>query len=594
MASVWGELKRRNVVRVAVAYVIVAWLLLQVSATLVPALYLPEWFHSGVALLLILGFPVALIFAWAFQLTPEGLKKDKDIHRSQSTRKITGGKLDYLIIGVLMVAVGFIVYDKFVLDPSPEAELVRTEAVTQQAAETGKSEIPDKSIAVLAFVNMSDDPGNEYFSDGLSEEILNLLARIPNLKVIGRTSSFSFKGKNEDLRVIGAALGVSTLLEGSVRKSGDEIRITAQLIDTSDASHIWSETYDRTMSDVFAIQDDVAAAVVEALRVTLLGELPKAQRTDPEAYALFLQSIPPRRRSTKEGSEEAIRLLTQALAIDPEYAAGWAALSIVQVNQAVTHEVAPKKGYARAEASALRALNLDPSRANAMVVLGGVELFLRWNFETAGQWFNKARDVAPGNSGPLGALAIWTGILGQTEAALALYQESVDRNPLSGTALSNLALANITAGRFDIARSNIEAMKQNAPEDNEIPFRLALLEYYQGNFEEVLRYTDLWESPGHRLRACAFHGLGRFSEAEAELEALLQLERPYNVALVYTCWDDEDRAFEWLERAYEEHDPGLIRLRANRTFQNLQHDPRWEALLQKLGISDEHAAKLGF
>ena len=597
MASVWEELKRRNVVRVAIAYAIVSWLILQIADVLTPLLRLPEWVGGFVFLLLVIGFLLALILSWAYELTPEGLKKEKDVERSESITHVTGRKLDFVIIAMLVVALGYFSYDKFVLDPSRDAELVQTttEAVTLRAAETGKSEIPDKSIAVLAFVNMSDDPGNEYFSDGLSEEILNLLARIPGLKVIGRTSSFAFKGKNEDLRIIGQALGVNTLLEGSVRKSGDEIRITAQLIDTSDASHIWSETYDRTLSDIFAVQDDVAAAVVESLRVTLLGELPKAQRTDPEAYSLFLQSNAPARRMTKESTDEAIRLLTQALAIDPEYAAGWAALARVQTNQAYDGQVAPKKGYARAEASARRALSLDPNSAIAIMVLGAVEMLLRWDFEKAGKWFNKARKVAPGRSMSLNALAIWTELLGQAEAALALYQEAVDRDPLNVTYLSNLALSNIRTGRFDIARLHIEAMKQILPDHNEIPGRSALLEYRLGNFEETLLYSDQWESPDHRLRACAFHSLGRFSEAEAVLEDLQQRETPpaFAIAHVYTCWGEEEKAFEWLERAYEERDPSLIWLRANTEMQNLHHDPRWEALLQKLGISDEHVEKLG-
>jgi len=249
MASVWGELKRRNVVRVAIAYAIVAWLILQLSDVLAPMLSLPEWIGKLVLFILLIGFPLALIFAWAFELTPEGVKREKNVTRDQSITHATGRRLNTVIIAVLTIAVALFSFDKFVLGPAaPDS--------TTSVLEPIAAEIP-QSIAVLPFVNMSSDPEQEYFSDGLSEEILNLLAKIPDLKVIGRTSSFAFKGKNQDLRAIGEALGARTVLEGSVRNSGERVRITAQLIDTSDGTHLWSEAYDRTITDVFAVQDDV-------------------------------------------------------------------------------------------------------------------------------------------------------------------------------------------------------------------------------------------------------------------------------------------------------------------------------------------------
>ncbi len=278
MTSFWGELKRRNVVRVTVAYVIVGWLILQLTDVLVPLLTLPEWAGRLIFLLLLVGFPLALFFAWAFELTPEGLKKGKDVDRSDSITHLTGRKLDFGIIGVLVVAVGFLLVDKIYLSEEDTAadEVIATER---------------QSIAVLPFVNMSPDPDQEYFSDGLSEEILNLLAKIPELKVIGRTSSFAFKGKNEDLRIIGEALGVNTLLEGSVRKSGDRVRITAQLIDVSDASHIWSETYNRTLDDIFAVQDDVAAAIIDAMQIHVSAIPTRGRPTENTvAYALLLKA----------------------------------------------------------------------------------------------------------------------------------------------------------------------------------------------------------------------------------------------------------------------------------------------------------------
>jgi TolB-like protein len=254
--SFFAELKRRNVFKVGIAYAIVAWLLLQVSDTLVPALHLPEWFNSGVAFVLIIGFPIAIILAWAFEMTPEGLKKEKDVDRSQSMTNVTGQKLNNAIIGVLVLALVYFVVDKFVLDPGRDAAQIATAVQDShdQQPEPIEPANSDKSIAVLPFVNMSSDQEQEYFSDGLSEELLNLLAKIPELRVAARTSSFSFKGQSIEIPEIASRLNVDHVLEGSVRKSGNQIRITAQLIQADNGYHLWSETYDRQLDNIFQIQ----------------------------------------------------------------------------------------------------------------------------------------------------------------------------------------------------------------------------------------------------------------------------------------------------------------------------------------------------
>jgi TolB-like protein len=259
------EIKRRNVFKVAVVYIIAGWLTMQVVDVMFPALNIPDWFTSAIAALVIIGFPFALIFAWAFEMTPEGIKLEKDVDRSESITSQTSKKLNGTIIAILAVALGFMLVDKFLL----------TDDASEATGEIAAVDIKP-SIAVLPFVNMSDDKDNEYFSDGLSEELLNLLAKIPALHVAGRTSSFQFKGTNEDLRLIGEKLNVANVLEGSVRQSGTKLRITAQLINADTGYHLWSETYDRELTDVFAIQDEIAANVVSALRLTLLGEdIPK-------------------------------------------------------------------------------------------------------------------------------------------------------------------------------------------------------------------------------------------------------------------------------------------------------------------------------
>ena len=258
--SLFNELKRRNVFRVGFAYIVMAWLVLQVADVILNNIIAPGWVFHVLLLFLAIGFPFAVFFAWAFELTPEGLKKEKDVDRSKSITRVTGRKLDYGVIAVLVLALAYFTFDKFVLDPSRDAELVQatTEAVAEQATESGKAEITDKSIAVLPFVNMSNDPDQEYFSDGISEELLNVLAQFPGLKVAARTSAFQFKGQNRDIVGIAKQLHVNHVLEGSVRKSGNRLRITAQLIDAESGFHLWSETYDRELDDIFAIQDEIS------------------------------------------------------------------------------------------------------------------------------------------------------------------------------------------------------------------------------------------------------------------------------------------------------------------------------------------------
>ena len=272
--SFFNELKRRNVFKVAAAYIIVGWLIMQAGEVMRPALHLPGWVNSMLAFFLILGFPLALIFAWAFEMTPEGLKKEKDIDRSQSMVDVTSRKLNLTITVVLVLALALFAFDKFVLSAGRETTAVETalqEATQEASTKTGKS------IAVLPFVNMSDDASNEFFADGISEEMLNLLAKIPELRVTSRSSAFSYKGKDFKIADVGRELDVTHVLEGSVRKAGYQVRITAQLIEVDGDTHLWSETYDRSLDDIFAIQDEIAAAVVAQLKIVLLDAVPVVQ-----------------------------------------------------------------------------------------------------------------------------------------------------------------------------------------------------------------------------------------------------------------------------------------------------------------------------
>ena len=443
MTSFWGELKRRNVVRVAIAYAVVAWLSIEVSATTFPMLKLPEWAATFVTVLLIIGFPVAVIFAWAYELTPEGLKKEKDVDRSESITHLTGRKLDFIIIGVLVVAVGFLLVDKIYLsegDTAPD-EIIATER---------------QSIAVLPFVNMSSDPEQEYFSDGLSEEILNLLAKIPELKVIGRTSSFAFKGKNEDLRSIGQALGVKTLLEGSVRKSGDRVRITAQLVDVSDGAHIWSETYDRTLTDIFAVQDDVAAAIIDALQIHV-GTTPTRGRPteNTEAYALFLKARASQNIGEHRDAEE---LLLQAVELDPEFAEAYELLAYSYWFLA-GNVVKAAEGQKLMGEAAAKALAIDPDLvfAQALYESGNLDTY---SFLGEIEGFERAVRKQPGNPALLDALVFDLMEAGYVRDALGVAERFVDLDPLSPAANLRLFETLYAVGRTDEAAAALELANQ--------------------------------------------------------------------------------------------------------------------------------------
>ena len=367
--SLFAELHRRNVFRVALAYVVVAWILLQVADTLAPALLLPEWVTRFVAFLLILGFPLAIFFAWAFELTPDGIKPEKAVSSEDSIAQRTGRKLNVLIISLLAIAVGFFAWDSF------RVEEIQQQPISAEDTETLSDVVSSRlSIVVLPFVNISNDPEQEYFSDGLSEELLNLLTKIPQLRVTSRTSAFSFKGKDFTIAEVGTALNVDHVLEGSVRRSGDEIRITTQLIKVSDDTHLWSDTWDRKFENVFEIQDEIAGEVVNALKIQLVDELPHAYVTAPAAYDLYLQALPLIDRQTESSVTAAESLLLQLLEIDPDYAPALCLLADASVFFAEWNYRPMEEAFERARSYARRATEIAPDYSDGYAKLAVVVL----------------------------------------------------------------------------------------------------------------------------------------------------------------------------------------------------------------------------
>ena len=432
--SFFAELKRRNVVRVGIAYMVIGWVIAQVAEFTVDNFGAPDWVLKTFVVFLFLGLPLALFFAWAFEMTPEGIKREKDVDRSQSITTKTGRKLDFTITGVLVVAVGFLLADKFMLqnDAPIDDEIVATES---------------HSIAVLPFVNMSDD--KDYFADGLSEELLNLLAKVPDLKVAGRTSSFAFKGKNDDLRAIGDALGVTTVLEGSVRRSGERLRVTAQLIKVNDGFHIWSETYDRQMADIFDIQDDVATAITDALKLHLSPSVDRST-SDTEAYALYLEALALRINGNAEDVSNAQNLLDQAIGLDPDFALAYELKSDfhwLAAGWIADGPASQKLAYD----SAMKALQLDPTLNDAKSYAGTARPDWTWIHEI--ESLEELLREEPANVSAMEALTYDLIIAGYFEESARLAQQIIEIEPLAGLGYWRKGEALFAAGEFEEGRT---------------------------------------------------------------------------------------------------------------------------------------------
>ena len=444
------------------------------------------------------------------------------------------------------------------------------------------------SIAVLPFLNMSRDVENEYFSDGLSEELLNVLAKIPELKVTGRTSSFAFKGKQEDLRDIGQKLGVSTLLEGSVRKAGNRVRITAQLIKAADGFHLWSETYDRVLDDIFAVQDDIARSVTQALHVTLLGRPAAGSKVDGESYSLLLQANHFMRQNTAPSVAKAVSLFREVLEKNPESAPAWAGLASAHLYECAYGHADLDESLGPARKAAERALALDDRLADAHEAMGIVLASFEHRFLEGMESVRRAMELAPGASGPIAMVSFYEGCFGDLSESLRLARRAQEIDPLNPEASANRARVETWVGNLEAATEAFLQTLELSPGATGIHLHLGLNYLRRGMGDQAIAEIQKEGSAGYRNNglAMAYYELGRKKESDEAMARLLTEGDQWGIqfAVAHAVREEVDEAFRWLERSYELHDSGIAMLRGNWGLRKLHTDPRWPRFLKKVGL----------
>jgi TolB-like protein len=572
----WDKLRHRKVVQWGLAYAAGAWALLQGLTHVVATFHWPEQVQQVGTLLLPVGLPIVLTLAW--------------YHGDRGQQRFT--RSEVVVLAALLLLGGTTLW-WWGQRAEPQAD-AGSAARPAEPMVRDQALMDDKSIAVLPFVNMSADPEQDYFSDGISEQVLDLLARIPELRVIARTSSFSFKGKDADITTIAQRLNVSHLLEGSVRKSGRRVRITTQLIRAADSSHVWSETYDRELTDIFAVQDEIAAAVVTQLKLRLLGgQLPIRSRTrNAEAYALYLQGRYLMNLRTAESLQQSYDRLKRALALDAGYADAWAALGALHVVRAGwTLVQQPEEEISEARAAAQRALALDPTSSTAHVTIGSILMQYDWDWSGADAAFMKALEIEPGNASALSSAGSLMYNLGRNREAIDLFRRSIAVDPMQTGAHRVLSNALLAAGEVAEAETELRATLALSPEMIGGHYWRGRFMLVTGRFGEALdsmqmEETDVWRHLGLTL-AC--HALGRHAESDA---ALAQLKvsgsdrYAIQIAGAHAYRGETDLAFEWLERAYRQRDAGLMSLKSDVLLEGIRGDSRYVAFLKRMNLPE--------
>lgn len=578
-----AELRRRNVFRAGTLYAAVAWLIVQVATQVFPFFGIADWVVRLIVVAAAIGFPFVLAFAWYYELTPEGLKLESEVPRAASIRWQTGRRLDYAIIAVLCVIVVLLLANTLVWQRGGAASL-------------------EKSVAVLPLLNENGDTGDQYFSDGLSEDLISVLGQVPGLKVIGRNSAFRFRGDLSDSRGIGAKLGVANLLEGTVRRQGERVRIVASLISTVDSRVIWSQTYDRELKDIFEVQSDIARAVADSLSAALLGNTLRPTDKPPggnlDAYNAYLQGNFYRARSTEADDRTAIAHYQDAIRIDPQYASAHAALSITwtMMAGAFLDGTAMQQAYASARASAQTALSLDPDLAAAHLARGVLLEWSDFDWRGAEAEFRRALQLAPNNNDAMSWLAGLSASLGHPDRAVELKRSALERDPLRATWFETLATYYSALDRLDDAQRAIEKAIALQPNGASFHQTLAVIAIQRGDAQAALRAARQGPPGSWKDLALAMARQigGDPAAADAALRDVIAKYgdgNAYQIAEIYALRKQPDPMFEWLERAWNNRDPGISYLLYDPFLAAYRNDPRFAAFCKKAGLPPPSASR---
>ncbi len=578
-----SELGRRNVYKVAVAYAVVGWLLVQVTTQVFPIFEIPNWALRLIVLAIIIGFPIALVIAWAFELTPEGIKHTEDVDLSNKRISKNRTWIYVALIGAALSVTLFLIG--------------RLSAPRSSPSPAG---VPEKSIAVLPFVNMSADKSDEYLSDGMTEELINVLTKVKGLRVPGRSACFAFKGKNEDdiFHKVGEQLHVNAVLEGSVRKAGEKLRITAQLVNVADGYHLWSEAYDRDMKDILAVQSDVAQRVVQALQLQLGGEEARALAKKPtenaEAYRLYLLGRYHFNKFTRAGWTNAIHYFEQALQVDSAYALAYCGLADTY-GWAGGQIVAGREAWAKEKELALKALALDPNLADAHLSLG-VALFSAFDFRGSENELKRAIQLNPNL-----ALAYdqygWTFMAkGDFDGAIANEKKALDLDPLNPLLNTDLGFFLHWARRYDEGIAQLRKTLDLDPNNALAEQTLGWCLHWKGKTVDALaefqKATALDDLPWYKgSLGYAYAAAGDRAKAEQVLRDLDELAKKQYVspaarASVYLGLGEKAKALDWIEKAFEDMDP-LFWWNTDQLYDSVRDEPRFKALLKKMALTNE-------
>ncbi len=576
----FSELKRRNVYKVAVVYAIVGWLLVQIATQVFPFLEIPNWVVRLVIALVAIGFPIALVIAWAFELTPEGMKRTEAADAARQRSR--GGLWLAVVVVAAGLSLGLFFLGRYTAGHATPRE---SEAATA---------VSDKSIAVLPLVNTSGDPSNEYFSDGLSEELIAVLAKIPELKVIGRSSSFFFKGKSGDSAAIGQKLGVANLIEGSVRKQGDRVRIVAELISAADGRSLWSETYDRELKDVFAVQAEIAKSVAEQMKVKLLGETVRSDAPgsseNPAAHNAALQSDFYFQQQTAESMRRAITFLQEAIRLDPNYALAYAKLAQAWRQYAASFSTDDTaKAYGEARRAADKAVSLAPDLVETRMAVGLQAMNPDLDFRAAEKEFRRVLQSAPSDAAAKSALCLSLMAQGRLTEAEQACREALSLDPLLTSSWYNIGRVLVGMGRYKEAEELFRKGLEIQPHAARFHSYLVILDILQNRRAQAMANAQLESEGFWRDYAVNLAQQAQSDRSTADAALMGFIARysnigPFQIAVLYAIRKEPDEMFKWLETAYATRDSGLTQLAVTPFFPPYVNDPRFTALCQKLNV----------